>query len=129
MILIYISALIALLSFGGFAVAYQVNGVNRAIICLPISILETSTSIDKLSQRPYLDKIKVTKNLTYYYDNTIKNYTSDYVVEFYFYNSSNNSYCTGKNCNAVEVTVNAKLMYNYNYQRVMFYKITGSIYG
>lgn len=129
MILIYIAALISMLSFGAFGISYQLNGINRSVICLPISILENTAIIDEKTDIPYLDKVEVRNHLTYYYDCHIKKYTTDYKVEFYFYNSLDDAYCTDRMCNAVEVTIKANLMYNYKYERVMYYKISGDLNG
>lgn len=125
MILTLISIVLTMLTFGAFSVSFQVNNINRCVICFPISVLEKSTRIDAATKIPYLSREETIYNITYYYDSEISKYSTDYDLEFYFYDATNNSYCVTNKCNAVQVTINAELMYSYKYERIMYYKITG----
>lgn len=126
MILILIAALIAILSTSMFLVIYQVNGINRAIISMPISILEPCVPVDHPEEKPVFDKEKVIEELTYYYNYMIPKYTTNYEVKYYFYNTENESFCVGEDCSAIEISVEAILMYDYHYKRVMYYEIFGA---
>lgn len=129
MIMIFIASLLAILSFGGFAVSYQVNGINRTIIFLPISLIENSTDVNEKNKTPYFNKEKLINNLSYYLNSNITKYTSDFTFYFTFYNLNNHSFCVTSECTSVEVEFTAKLMYEYTYKRVMYYNILETWYG
>ena len=63
------------------------------------------------------------KNLTSYFNYSMRNYVDDYDLDFYYYNPEDNSYCTSNNCSAVEVTVSTDLILNFHYERTLFYEI------
>lgn len=125
MILIFIAAFLTILCSSMFFVTFQVNGINRAVVSVPMSFLEVTVPVDDIRDHPYFDRNTVINNLTSYYDKTILKYTSNYDAEFYFYNSEDFSYCINEKCSAVEVTITANLMYEFHYKRVMFYEIFG----
>ena len=58
-----------------------------------------------------------------YYENVIPKYSKDYSINFYYYNSNNESMCLTDECDGVEITINCKLNITYEYQRVMFYEM------
>lgn len=123
MILIFIASIVAILSFNTFLVAYQINGINRAIIFTPISLIEASSSVDTDKNIPYINQELLMNSLTHYYDCEIGRYTKDYAVYYYFYNNDKVSYCVQNNCSFVEVEIDAQLMNSYHYHRVMYYGV------
>ena len=84
---IIISLAIAVMSLHFFTVTYRLNGINRSLYNIPISIFESSIPLlqDTESFEPYYDKDKLEEKLTYYLDNSISRYCHSYSVEFYYY--------------------------------------------
>lgn len=122
MIMAILAILILSFCLGAFAISYQINGINRAVMATPISIIEKCVVLNQ-GEEPKINKDQVSELLTYYYDNALSKYTENYWVDYYFYNVNDESYCINDNCSALDITVGAYLMYNYFYKRVMFYQI------
>ena len=64
-----------------------------------------------------------------YYELSVGKYTNDYDIDYYFYNKEDDSMCVDSYCNAVEITVTARLELGYEYKRIMFYELEGLVYG
>ena len=121
MILLLISMLIGVYSIQFFALNYSIQGLNRAIIFTPIEMMYKCVNV-------YGDKPEIIKNdfeylVLNYYKNILPRYTKNYEVEFYYYNSSDESVCIYDQCDGVEITIDCKLNVTYDYHRVMFYQI------
>ena len=107
MAMIFFALLVVTLSFNFFMISYQVNGINRLVYGVPVSLFETSLE----------------EKLTSYFNALMKRYADDYTLDFYYYNPSNHSLCVSENCSAIEVTVEANLVLNYHYEKTLFYEI------
>ena len=125
MVLVFISLFVVVLSFNFFMMSYQINGVNRLVLAMPISLYETSIDMYNINEikGPKFDKKQLEKNIHNYFDYSMKNYTDDYSVSFYYYNPFDHSFCLSGSCHAVEVTVKANLILDYHYSKTMFYEI------
>ena len=75
------------------------------------------------------DKDELQNALLSYYDKSLTRYVKEYNVGFYYYNISDGSMCLEDKCNAVEVSVNCKLILSYDYKRVMYYQLKGNHHG
>ena len=118
-----------ILSFSSYALAFQINGINRAIVSTPVTIFESSIyhNVDEEKPRVLMSKKIVTEKLEKYYQKEISKFTDDFTYEIYFYNKENDSMCVEDNCNAVEITFDASLMYNYQYHRIIHYEVYKTI--
>lgn len=125
MLMMIISFFVVVLSFNLFMMSYQVNGVNRLVLGMPMSLFETAIVMTNLSENevPKFNHDILEGNLTSYFAYSMPHYTDDYSLYFYYYNPKNHSVCLSTQCRAVEVTVNANLALGYNYSKTMYYEI------
>jgi len=125
MINIVISFTVVVLSFNFFMMSYQVNGVNRLVMNAPISLFETAIELLDINKTegPIFNKETLERNLTSYFDFSLPHYTDDYEVSFYYYNPTDHSVSIDENSKAVEVSVSASFIFNYQYTKTMFYEI------
>ncbi|HPS19075.1 MAG TPA: hypothetical protein PLR04_03000 [Bacilli bacterium] len=127
----FLSLLLALLSLQLFAITMRLNTINRIVISTPISLLEISIPlVNEQNEEPlYFDQELLKDNFYRYYENTLSKYTSQISLEFYYYNQLDHSYCLGDKCDAVEVKITARVIFNFDYHRTMFYEIKDTNYG
>lgn len=125
MILIGIALMIMILSVQCFTVTYRINGINRTLLETPTSLFEVSIPIvqDNGEFVPYFDKEKLIKKLTYYYDSKLPEYTSDYQVSYYYTNVGSSSLCLLPRCDAIEITIRAKIIFLSEYNKTMRFEI------
>ena len=123
MILLFISAI--LVSFTGllFSLNFSMQGLNRAVINTPIELLYRTVSYEDEILK--FEKDRVEEDLSHYYNKSLSRYCKDYSVDYYFYNKVDGSLCLNNRCDAVEITVNCKLIMNYTFYRVMYYELKG----
>ena len=123
MILLFISAI--LVSFTGllFSLNFSMQGLNRAVINTPIELLYRTVSYEDEVLK--FEKNRVEEDLSHYYSKSLSRYCKDYSVDYYFYNKADGSMCLNNRCDAVEITVNCKLIMNYTFYRVMYYELKG----
>lgn len=102
---------IGILSLHFFSFTYRINGINRVMYNIPISIFESSIPLVQTSNNPiiYFDKTYLEQELTSYIEKSIYKYTDRYSLDFYYYVQSDFSICRDDYCTAVEVTLNAKI--------------------
>ena len=125
MILVFICLLIVVFSFNFFMMSYQINGINRLVLAMPISLYETSINLLGVDENsaPGFDKDKLERNINSYFAHSMKSFTEDYKLTFYYYNPFDHSICLSLYCSAVEVKVCANLILNYHYSKTMYYQI------
>lgn len=125
MICMIIAFFAAILSFNFFVNSYQVNGINRLVLGMPLSLYETSINLFEINadEGPYFIKEDLENNITSFFDFHIPRYTSDYSLNFYYYNVGDHSIDVSDKSRAVEVTINASLVMFNNYKKTMFYEI------
>ena len=125
MVMIFIALFIAVISFNFFMMSYQINGVNNLVLSMPISLYETSINMLNINENvgPSFDKQALENRIQSYFDFSMKKYTKDYSLDFYYYNPFNHSICLSDTCHAVEVKVEASLILNYHYEKTMYYQI------
>lgn len=119
---VFLSLMTLIMSFNLFAISYQINGINRVVVHTPTSIFEINIPLVN-NDYLYFNKTKLENDLLNYYSKNIERYTNLYDVSFYYYDLEDGSICLGEICRGIEVTVNAKLTFNYSYSRTMFYEI------
>ncbi len=116
---IIFSITLAVLSFQFFTVTFQLTGINRTLYNVPISIFESSIPLAQEIDVPimYYSKEMLEDKLTSYFDKSLERYTTSYSVDFYYYNQEDESVCRSDYCDAVEITLNAKVMVAMTYQK------------
>ena len=125
MVTMIISFFVIVLSFNFFMMSYQINGINRLVMSAPLSLFETAINMYEIDEEigPTFDKEILEDNITSYFSFHMPRYTSDYELEYYYYNPSDHSLDMSDNTKAVEVTVEANLILFYHYQKTMYYEI------
>ena len=121
---ILFSLFLTVISFSFFVVNRRVNGINRTLRNIPISIFESSIPLVQESDEPiiYYDKNILEDKLTSYFKKELPKYVDKYFVSYYYYEQEDRSICTSEYCTAVEITVYAKVVLEMNYQKsVSFY--------
>ena len=119
MIFLMISALIGVVSLQYFTLNYSIQGLNRAIIFTPIEMMYKS--VTTYEDTPFFDKDNFEDLVLSYYSRVLPRYTSKYDIDFYYYNSVDESMCLIDYCDSVEITIDCKLNISYQYHRVMYY--------
>ena len=125
MVSIFICLFIVVLSFNFFMVSYQINGINRLVMSMPLSLFETAINMFEIDEDigPAFDKEILLDNLSSYFDYHFVKYTNEYGLNLYYYKPSDHSLDMSDNPKAVEVTITAKIVLNNYYQKEMFYEI------
>lgn len=114
-----VSIVIAILSFSFFSVTYRVNGINRILYNIPVSIFESSIPLAQEVEEPiiYFSKAILENKLTSYFSSNLERYCSDYSLSFYYYNQEDYSYCSSITCDAIEINLQAEILINCQYNR------------
>ncbi len=125
MISMIISLLVAVLSFNFFMSSYQINGINRLVFGMPISLYETAINMLDIDEEkgPHFNKAELEGNINSFYAFHMPRYTDRYRLSFYYYNIASHSLDLTNEPRAVEVTVKAELVMFNMYQKKMFYEI------
>lgn len=125
MIFVGIGLLVMVLSVQCFSITYRLTGINRTLLETPISLFEVAVPLlnESGEYEAYFDSSKLESNLTYYFDSKIPKYTSDYHVYYYYSKVGTSSFCVTGKCNAIEVTLKAKIIFNTNYMKTMRFEI------
>lgn len=122
---IMMSITIGILSLQFFTFTYRINGINRVMFNMPISIFEASIPLVQDTNEPilYFDREYLLNELTSYVDKSIYKYTDRYSLDLYYYDQDDYSICRGDYCNAVEVTLNARITLFDDYSKTMRFYI------
>ena len=125
MVTIIISLLVVVISFNFFMMSYQINGINRLVMSVPISLYETAINVFEIDEEigPCFNKQILEENITYYFTFHMPRYTEDYELDFYYYNPIDHSLDMNDEVKAVEVTINANIILYYHYQKTMYYEV------
>lgn len=125
MIIAIISFVVCFLSFNLFMYSYQINGLNRLVVSMPLSLYETAINMFEINEEegPYFDRETLENNLTSYFDFHIYRYTDNYSLSFYYYNIQDHSIYMGEDYRAVEVRVTADIILYQKFNKTMHYEI------
>jgi len=127
MINVLLSGFFVLIMGGIFSISFSYQGLNRAIINTPIESMFRTVEIE--NDGVYFDKTSFQNTMMRYYDNVIPRYAKEYNVEFYYFNLADGSMCISNFCTSVEISINCKLILNYEYSRTMTYSIRRTTNG
>ena len=122
---ILLSITIGILSLQFFTFTYRINGINRVMFNMPISIFEASIPLVQDTSEPilYFDREYLLNELTSYVDKSIYKYTDRYSLDLYYYDQDDYSICRGDYCNAVDVTLNTRITLFDDYSKTMRFYI------
>ena len=125
MICMIIAFFVAFLSFNFFMNSYQINGINRLVYGMPISIYETSIQMYNIdvSTGPYFIKDELEENVSNYFAFHMPRYTEDYSLNYYYYKVGDHSIDLTNQSHAVEITLRASLVMFNQYEKTMYYEI------
>ena len=121
---ILFSTTLLILTTQFFLISYRLTGINRVMLNIPITIFESSIPVVQNRDEPliYFDKEALNAELTSYFAKSISKYTDDYSVDYYYYSKDDESICIGSYCDAIEITLEAKITLTMNYHKsVHFY--------
>ena len=121
MIILLLSCLIGMVSIQYFALNYSIQGLNRAIVFTPIELMYKSVKM--YGENPLFQKDDFENIVLSYYSKILPRYTKEYTVDFYYYNSYDQSMCLTNDCDGVEFTIECKLNITYQYHRTMYYEL------
>ena len=129
MINIYLSVFVMVLSFNCFTFTYRYNGINRTLMEMPKSLLETSIPLIEVDDPFFIhfDREELTNNLTYYFDSHLPRYTDEYHLDYYFSNTGDESMCLTDSCTAIEINLKAKVLFFSEYDKTMRYEIRSNV--
>ena len=116
---------IGVLSLQFFTFTYRINGINRVMLNIPISIFESAIPLvqDVDNPKMYFDKQYLMDELTSYMNNSIYRYTDHFSLDLYYYVQQDYSICRSEFCDAVEVTLNARITLFDDYSKTMRFYI------
>ena len=131
MINIGIALLVVILSFQCFTITYRLNGINRTLLEIPLSIFEVAIPLVREDDETtlYYDKDYLINELTYYFDNKLPFYTDDYDVKYYFSNTGDSSMCLTNTCSAIEITLDDEIVFFSRYHKTARYEIREGKHG
>ena len=111
-------------SFG----AIRYFGVNRTFTLLYKGIIESSCATINLSGnpvKPYFSKDELIYQVETYFEENLTRYTSNYTVNYYFYNQEDKSYCIDTYCRAVKISLKADINLFFHYEKAREFYVVG----
>ena len=119
-----------IITFSSYALAFQINGINRVLVSTPLTIFETSIyhNVEDETPEVLFSKKLVKEKLNKFYSYELSKFTDKFDYEIYFYNQVDGSMCVSDNCNAVEISFSASLMYSYQYHRNIKFEVFKNVY-
>lgn len=125
MIAVFISLFIVILSCNFFMMSYQMNGINRLVLNMPLSLFETAINVYDINDidGPYFNKQELEQNITYYYDFHLSKYVDTFSLHFYYYHIEDHSIDMSNKPKAVDVTLSTTVAMYTPYEKTMFYEI------
>ena len=121
MINVLLSGIYVVFAGGIFSLSFSIQGLKRAIINTPIELMYRS--VELVDGEIKFDKSKLNQILLTYYNDVLPRYSEEHTVDIYYYNIMDQSFCMEDYCSAVEITVNCKLIFEYDFTRTMYYEI------
>ena len=115
----------SIFSFQLFFASYRLNGVNRVLVNLPLTLIQNSVVISEYGDTHtiYFNKDSLQENVDLYLLNNLKKYTSSYECEYLFLESNGQNICIGDRCQGVKISIDASIVFDYHYHKSMIYKI------
>ena len=121
---IFYCALFMIMMFSFYFTGTSMNSVRRAILYLPIELIQKSVSLLEFEDENslYFNDAVLRDNLTTYFDVTVKPHVHDYQF-LCIYFDHNDKFCIGNHCQKVRITVIANLYFGAKFSNGMTYEI------
>ena len=131
MLNMFIALVVMILSFQCFTITYRLNGINRILFEIPLSIFEVSIPLvqEEDDITIYFAKEELIKELNYYFDTKLPLYTDQYQIDYYFTKTGDSSMCLDNHCTAIEISLSANIVFFSQYQNMARYEIREGHYG
>lgn len=131
MVICLLVFLLSILELNMFSISLRMGAVDRIVTETPKEIFESSIPVVTEERKfvPFFNKALLEEKVQHYYKMNLSNSCKSYSVDFYYYNPSDYSTCLSENCNAVEVSVTANIIFSFNYSKTIFYEIRKGAYG
>ncbi len=116
-----LSGIFVIFAGGIFSLSFSIQGLKRSIINTPIELMYRS--VELVDGEIKFEKNKLNQILLTYYNGILPRYSKEHNIELYYYNIDDESFCIEDYCSAIEITVNCKLIFDYDFTRTMYYEI------
>ena len=128
---IMFSLLIAVLSLHFFTVTYRLNGTNRILFNVPISIFESSIPLvsEDDDAHLYFSKEILEEKLDSYFASHLYKYVSEYSLSYYYFNQEDYSICRNDQCTSIEINLKARIVLNFEYDKSASFYIRSNVNG
>ena len=112
-------------SFSFFFVTTSMNAVNRAVLYIPIELIQKNVNILDVNDESdlYFNKSDLKTDLDKYFQNSLEKYVISYEVTYTFTNQEGSMVCISTKCQGVKISVNANICFDAHYEKSMFYSI------
>ena len=124
---VFFSVIFMTISFSFFFTSTSMGAVNRALLYLPIPLLQKSVNILEVDgyEDLYFIQNDLTKDLDAYFEKALTKYVVSYTATYIFTNEDNTNICIDNKCHGVRITIDAEIYFNSSYSKTMFYSIGG----
>ena len=124
MIVLLFGLLFASITFLFYSYSYNLTCLNQKISPLQIHLFEPCVPLTiQEGEEPYFDQEMVIATYNAYFEKEVSQYVQDYEIKYYFYNTKDGGVCDIKNCQGVEINIEATLLFNREYKRTVYYEI------
>ncbi|NLB48279.1 MAG: hypothetical protein GX813_00255 [Erysipelotrichia bacterium] len=125
MIIMFIALYIVVMSCNLFVMSYQMNGINRLVTGIPMSIFETAVVLYGLSpeEKPYFDKEILEDNIWDYFDCSLPRYSETYEIAISYYDLVSHAISFSDKPEATQIKITTVLDFSFCYQKTMHYEI------
>lgn len=126
-----IALLVMIMSFHCFTITYRLNGINRTLLEIPLSLFEVAIPLVNINEEEglYFDKDYLVDELTYYFDSKLPYFTDNYTINYYFSKTGEDSYCLDDQCTAIEINLVAEIVFFTEYNQTARYEIREGQHG
>lgn len=118
----YVLTLVLFFSFSMGAIEFSyVNRTFELLLRAPIE-LAVKTIDEDGENIPYFDEGVIAENLENYFVNNLPRYVHDFEYEYYFSYKDKGGYCLDHKCNALKVSLKARIsgLFTYNKAKTYF---------
>ena len=124
---VFFSLIFMTISFSFFFTTTSMGAVNRALLYLPIPLLQKSVNIIEVDDYPdlYFKQDELIADLDAYFEKSLTKYVVSYTPTYIFTNEDNSNVCIDNKCHGVRITIDAEIYFGASYSKTMFYSIGG----
>ncbi len=126
-----IALMVMIMAFDCFSITFRLNGINRTLMEIPLSIFELAVPLvreeDEIEMK--FDKEYLIDELDNYFNHKLPFYTANYQVNYYFTKTGSESLCLDDSCTAIEITLDADIVFFTKYHKTTRYEIEEGRHG